>query len=139
MILYLETSNLVKLYAEEADSAKITASVREADVVATAIISYAEARAAFSRKFREKDIGEKDYLQIKKDLETDWESYFVLFIGMVTVKSAGDLAEKYGLRGFDALHLASALELKGPTAGGVKFSTSDARLGEAAAREGLAS
>jgi uncharacterized protein len=137
MILYLETSNLVKLYAEEADSDKITAAVREADVVATSIISYAEARAAFSRKFREKDIGEKDYLQIKKDLETDWESYFVLFIGMVTVKSAGDLSEKYGLRGFDAFHLASALELKGPTAGGVRFSTSDARLREAATFEGL--
>jgi len=58
---------------------------------------------------------------------------------METVKSAGDLAEKYGLRGFDALHLASALELKEATASGVKFSTSDARLGEAAAREGLTS
>lgn len=137
MILYLETSNLVKLYAEEADSGKITASVREADVVATSIISYAEARAAFSRKFREKDIEEKDYRQIKKYLENDWESYFVLFIGMETVKSAGDLSEKYGLRGFDALHLASALELKRATAAGVKFSTSDARLREAAAREGL--
>lgn len=52
------------------------------------------------------------------------------------MKSAGDLAEKHGLPGFDALHLASALELKGSTAGGVKFSTADDRLREAALREG---
>jgi hypothetical protein len=49
MILYFETGNLVKLYAEEADSDKITASVREADVVATSIIPYTEARAVLTK------------------------------------------------------------------------------------------
>lgn len=137
MILYLETSDLVKLYAEEPDSNEISGRVKAADIVATSILSYAEARAAFSRKFREKGMDEKEYERVKKELETDWEHYFVLNLTNDLVKSAGDLSEKHALRGFDALHLASAVEIKKLTSLPVTFSSSDARLRSAAQGEGL--
>jgi len=50
---------------------------------------------------------------------------------------ADNLAEKHGLGGYDSIHLASALELKKAVASPVLFSSSDARLGEAASLEGL--
>lgn len=137
MILYLETSDLVKLYAEEPDSKVISDRVQAADIVATSILSYAEARAALSRKFREKGMDEKAHERVKKELDLDWEHYFVLNLTNDLVKSAGGLSEKHSLRGFDALHLASAMEIKRLTSLPVTFSSSDSRLRAAAQAEGL--
>ena len=137
MILYLETSDLVKLYAEESDSNVISGRVQAADIVATSILSYAEARAALSRKSREKGIDEKEYQRVKTELDMDWEHYFILNLTNDLVKSAGDLAEKHALRGFDALHLASAVAINRLTSLPVTFSSSDARLRSAAQDEGL--
>jgi predicted nucleic acid-binding protein len=137
MILYLETSNLVKLYVQEKDSGDVAKLVSDAEAVATSIIAYAEARAAFARKFREKGISDEDHKRIKNDLDRDWENIFVIKLTDAVVRSAGDLAEKRSLRGFDALHLASALELRKAVPLPVLFSSSDARLRESAKEEGL--
>ena len=137
MILYLETSNLVKLYVEEPDSENIKRKVGESDVAATSLVSYVEARAALARKFRERSLTAGDYESIKSDLDRDWDSLFVIKLTDALAKLAGNLAEKYGLRGYDSIHLASALELKKAVASPVLFSSSDARLGEAASLEGL--
>ena len=137
MILYLETSNLVKLYVQEEDSGDVAKLVSDAEAVATSIIAYAEARAAFARKLREKGISDEDHNRIKNDLDRDWESLFVIKLSNAIVRFAGDLAEKRSLRGFDALHLASALELQKAIPLPVLFSSSDARLLESAKEEGL--
>lgn len=137
MILYLDTSDLVKLYVEEKNSDKIRLLVKNCGVVTTSIISYAEARAAFARKLREKGFDEKSYRQVVMDLDYDWENYFVLNLSEDIVKSAGNLSEKYRLRGFDALHLASALFLKRSSMLSIVFSCSDIRLKKAARSEGL--
>lgn len=137
MILYLDTSDLVKLYVEERNSDNVRRLVKNCEVVATSIISYAEARAAFARKFREKGFEEKAYRQVKKDLERDWDNYFILNLSEEIVKSAGNLSERYELRGSDALHLASALFLKRESSLLLIFSCSDIRLKKAAISEGL--
>jgi predicted nucleic acid-binding protein len=137
MILYLETTNLVKLYVQEKDSGDVAKLVSEAEAVATSIIAYAEARAAFARKLREKGISDEDHTRIKNDLDRDWENIFIIKLTDAVVRSAGDLAEKRSLRGSDALHLASALELRKAVPLPVLFSSSDARLRESAKEEGL--
>ena len=137
MILYLETSNLVKLYVRESDSEEIAKLIAEAEVVAISIVAYPEARAAFARKFREKGITEEDYERIKKDLDNDWEKIFIIRLTDTLARSSGDLTEKCALRGFDALHLASALELKKALPHPIFFSSSDSRLKESAKKEGL--
>jgi uncharacterized protein len=138
LILYLETSCLVKLYVREKDSESVAKSVEAAAVVATSIVAYAEARAAFARKFREKGLTRTDHEAVKKALDADWPRFFVLNLNPLTAKSAGDLAEKHALRGFDALHLASALSLR-PASGDASlyFATADTRLRNAARLEGL--
>jgi predicted nucleic acid-binding protein len=137
LILYLETSSLVKLYVREKDSESVRDSVQASEAVATSVLAYAEARAAFARKLREQGITPDAHRTVKRALDADWPSFFVLNVTAGTARSAGDLAEKHGLRGFDALHLASAVELRAAGAIGLRFSSADARLRAAAQAEGL--
>ncbi|MEN3281469.1 MAG: uncharacterized protein V7607_2609 [Solirubrobacteraceae bacterium] len=51
------------------------------------------------------------------------------------VQSAGELAERHGLRGYDAVHLASAIGVNDP---GLVFATWDNDLGAAAIACGYA-
>ena len=111
MIIYLDTSSLVKLYVEEDESPKVDTLVRSSEVTATSLVAYAEARAAFARRFREKAFTQDEYERIKEFFEKDWSSYLILSVTGDMIKLAGDLAEKHALRGFDSIHLASALTL----------------------------
>jgi hypothetical protein len=61
--------------------------------------------------------------------------YRVITDGLL--RRTGDLAEKYLLRGFDSIHLASAMHLKDRTRSEVYFSSPDRRLNESAGKEGL--
>ena len=137
MILYLETSSLVKLYAREPESDGVRKLVKAAEIVATSIVAYAEARAAFARKFREKGLSQAAHRTVKESLDKDWPRFFVLNLTDRTVRTAGDLAENHSLRGFDALHLAAAMDLRAEGMPGVLFETADVRLREASKREGF--
>jgi predicted nucleic acid-binding protein len=137
MMLYLDTSSLVKLYAAETESAAIKQLVEAADVTATSRVAYVEARAAFARKQREHSVSPKDYRIIVADFDEDWETYFVVDVSDALVKTAGQLAEKHALRAYDAVHLASAVILRRHASQPVNFSCFDAWLSRAARREGL--
>ena len=138
MILYLDTSSLVKLYVEEEGSAMVSDLVDAGRAVGTSIIAYAEARAAFARRFREKAIIQADYKRLVNGFDRDWGRYFVVHVDQVLIRSAGRLAEKHALRGFDAIHLASALLLKKEMKEAPVFSSFDDRLQRASRLEKLA-
>ena len=48
MMLYLDTSALVKLFVDEPLSQELSVAVDEAEAIATSLLAYAEARAAFA-------------------------------------------------------------------------------------------
>jgi predicted nucleic acid-binding protein len=137
MILYLDTSDLVKLYVEEIGSERIRDIVRTATVVSTSKVAYAEARAAFARKQKDDGFSKKILQKIVEDFHRDWESYFVLEVTDGLIRFAGDIAEKHLLRGFDSIHLASAVNLKNKIKSEVYFSSNDARLNHAVEKEGI--
>jgi len=137
MIVYLDTSSLVKLYVEEIDSEKIRNFAHNAAAVSTSKIAYAEARAAFARKQKEEEFSLKVLRKTVEDLNKDWESYFVIEITDGLIRFAGDIAEKYLLRGFDSIHLASAVHLKNKIRADVHFSSYDTRLNQSAEKEGI--
>jgi predicted nucleic acid-binding protein len=137
MILYLDTSSLVKLYVEEDESSKVDALVRSSEVTATSLVAYAEARAAFARRFREKAFTPDEHVRIKEFFDKDWSSYLILSVTGDMIRLAGDLAEKHALRGFDSIHLASALTLRRELSTPIVFSCFDDNLQKASEREDL--
>jgi len=137
LILYLDTSALVKLYVREQGSAKVRRSVEEADAVATSVVAYPEARAAFARLQRERPASGKRHRERVNQLDRDWQQFAVVELTQAVARSAGTLAEQHGLRGFDAIHLASALWLEAARVDGVVFDAFDRRLAAAAESAGL--
>jgi len=137
MIVYLDTSSLVKLYVLEEDSHTIEKMVESSDVVATSLIAYAEARSAFARRFREDVFSIDEYRQILARFDQDWENCLRIGVTSDLVRRAGDLAEKHGLRGFDAIHLSSAIMFREELSFPVYFSCSDQKLQNASRMENL--
>ena len=137
MIVYLDTSSLVKLYVEEDESSKVDALVRSSEFTATSLVAYAEARAAFARRFREKAFTPDEHDRIKEFFDKDWSSYLILSVTGNMIRLAGDLAEKHALRGFDSIHLASALTLRQELSSPIIFSCFDDKLQKASKRENL--
>ena len=137
MIVYLDTSSLVKLYVEEIDSEKVKNFAHNAAVVSTSKIAYAEARAAFAKKQKEERFPLKVLRKIVEDFNRDWESYFVIEITDGLIRFAGDIAGKYFLTGFDSIHLASAIHLKNKIDSAIYFSSYDTRLNQSAEKEGI--
>ncbi|HEX5760985.1 MAG TPA: type II toxin-antitoxin system VapC family toxin [Thermoanaerobaculia bacterium] len=136
MILYLDTSSLVKLYVSEEGSDEVWRLVAEASLVATSVLAYPEARSAFARLRREQAVTAREAERLKADLEQDWPRYLALDVGEPVWRRAGDLAERHALRGFDSLHLASFLSLASAGLGeAVRFSAFDERLNVAALAE----
>ena len=137
MIVYLDTSSLVKLYIEEDESSKIDVLVKSSEVTATSLVAYAEARAAFARRFREKAFTTDEYNRLKEFFDKDWSRYLILSVTGDMIRLAGDLAEKHALRGFDSIHLASALTLRQELSSPIVFSCFDDNLQKASEREDL--
>jgi predicted nucleic acid-binding protein len=52
LILYLDTSSLIKLYVEESGSRDVEGLVAEASLVCTSVVTYPEARSALARLCR---------------------------------------------------------------------------------------
>lgn len=138
MILYLDTSALVKLYIDESGSAEVKQRVEAARIVSTSRVAYVEAQAGIARKFREAELSKMEYKRLIADVEEDWENYFIVEVSESVTKLAGQLVQRYPLRGFDAIHLASGLLLKNRTRLELSFACFDDRLKGAAQREGLA-
>ncbi len=137
MILYLDTSAWVKLYVREAGSKELRTHVAKAEAIALSVVAYAEARAAFARLKAQGTTTESRHRQRLAQLNADWENLLRIELTPPILASAGDLAEVHALRGFDAIHLASALWLKGKTGMPVHFAVFDQRLRSAAGNAGL--
>ena len=137
MILYLDTSSLVKLYVEERGSADVSSLVEQAEIVAASVVAYPEARAAFARRKRERSLTMAGWRRAKSAFEADWPCVLALDVSGPLARSAGELAERHRLRGFDALHLASyfAIAREFPEED-VRFSSADRTLERAARRRG---
>lgn len=137
MILYLDTSTLVKLYIEEKGSTGVRKQVRAAEHIATSMVAYPEARSALARARNKGALDEKDLRRAVRALESDMKRNVIVALSESVARMAGELAERHLLRGFDSIHIASALDLAHLSASMVGFMTFDTRQAGAAAEEGL--
>ena len=141
MILYLDTSCLVKLYVQETGTELVKKQIEEADVIVASVVAYPEMRAALARRRREKALKAGDYQQVLRQFERDWKDISRVPVIESIAQDAGDLAESHKLRGLDAVHLSTALFLRntvGNTEKDFRLLTADHRLNEAAKKERFA-
>lgn len=135
MILYLDTSSLVKLYLDEVHSEAVHRWAQEAEVLATSRVAYPETLAALARRWREGDLDDESFQRVKATFQEQWPAFAALDLNETT---AGELAITHALRGFDAIHLAAALDLRREAEDTlVAFTAFDGRLAQAARAEGL--
>lgn len=127
----MDTSALVKLYVEEKDREAVFEAVEDSDLVATSVVAYAEARAAFAKKKREGALDDEGHRRAGSDLDEDWETFERLVVSEMVARLAGEFAERHALRGFDAVHLASAVRIRGKFED-LRFMAFDERLTQAA-------
>ncbi len=106
MVVYLDTSALLKLYVEEEGRELVRGAVRSAEVAATSTVTYAEARAGLARRAREGDFTDEEHGRAVKRLDEEWRGYDRLAVSNLIAYRAGELAERHALRGYDAVHLA---------------------------------
>lgn len=138
MILYLDTSALVKLYAEEEGSEVVRQGIRVSDLIATSLMSYTETRSALARKNRCREISRAALTSCKREFDRDWLRLHRLPVDEPLVRKAGEFAEQHALRALDALHLATADSLQAALRDAVTFACFDGALNGAAEARGLA-
>ena len=113
MILYLDTSALVKLYAEEPGSDEVRNAAREARVVAVSEVGYLETRSALARKEREGFFSTEEHDVAVQTLKRDFrEVYLARPVTGEVIARAGELVRQHALRAYDAIHLETALALR---------------------------
>ncbi len=104
----------------------------EADYVVCAEIGYVEARSALAAARRRDRLGENGLLTAKRQLGLLWEQVSVVVVDAALVRTAGDVAEVAGLRGYAAVHLTAAGAARAQV-----LASADRQLLEAARHHGL--
>lgn len=103
----------------------------DAELVVASRLVYPEARAAIAAAARARRIsGEVDVVDALDDVYAELR---VIAIDEALARAAGELASRHALRGYDAVHLASALAVE---ADDVVLVTWDDDLGDAARATG---
>lgn len=101
----------------------------------SSVLAYAEGRAAIAAAARGDRIRGRALAAARADLGRLCAEVATAEVDLALAVAAGELAERYSLRGYDAVHLATALAL-GPA--GLVVATWDRTLGRAARDAGLA-
>jgi predicted nucleic acid-binding protein len=128
LILFCDTSALVKLYIKEDSSDEMQALAGSASAISVCRIAWAEAMAALARRARENPSDATAVETIRTRLRADWPSYAIIEITQPLVELAGEYADTFALRGYDSVQLAAARSLQDATSEELHFACFDVRL-----------
>ena len=137
MIIYLDASALVKRYVAERGSKEVIELTAAAEIVATSLISRAEVAAAFARAVRLGVLDHDGGRRAQRRFSREWPDLARVPVSEALVSRAEILAWDYGLRGYDAMQLASALTWQESIGEDVFLGTFDGQLWKAAPGAGL--
>ena len=137
-MLYLDTSALLKKYVKESGSGDVRVLISHEVFVATCSVTRAEAAAALARAVRTGSLTEPAARQAHKAFVLEWKSYIRVRVTEALLARADGLAWSHRLRGYDAIHLAAALEWQDRLNESITLATFDKELWAAAAETGIA-
>ena len=143
-VYYLDTSALVKRYAQEYGTTWVLGltDVTAGHDLYTVRVTGPEMIAALFRKARTGEVSPDGARRSAENFRVDWQQqYQIVEVTATVAERAMELAEQHGLRGYDAVHLASALALQkmrdAMQLPSLTFVSADVRQRETATAEGL--
>ena len=137
MIVYFDTSALVKRYLVETDSPAIETLWNNASRAVASEILYDEMAATFARKKREMPDDLEAIERAHALFRAEWLSMRRMAVNDDIHRTVEDLLLRHRLRGADAIHLASAVLIRDLLQDSVTFACADVALVNAARAEGL--
>lgn len=133
MMVFADTSALLKLFLGEPFTAEVRALVGQAEAQpAVCRIAWVEALAGLARRQRQHSADEAAVNQARRELRRVWPRFTVVEVTQPLLERAGDYAETFALRAYDAVQLASARELALAVQEPLYFACFDRRLNQAA-------
>jgi predicted nucleic acid-binding protein len=114
VIVYFDTSALIPLLIAEPGSTVAGRVWDTADRVVSTRLVYPEARAALAVAHRQDRLTTRQHRAAVRNFDGLYRQLDIVEIDAALAAHSGDLAERHGLRGSDAVHLAAALLLQDP-------------------------
>ena len=140
MIVYFDTSALLKAYVQENGSNEVIAMMDETDnLFGSIVITKVEMASAIQRALRAVGLSSTspNVIIAWQDFLDDWDAFSRIRVTVAMVEKASDIAWKYGLRGYDSLHLAAALLWRETLDVNITFASFDYNLWLASRQAGL--
>ena len=132
MILFCDTSALLKLFIDEQGSESMINARSSSKGIAVCRITWAESMAALAQRTRFKGTNQSRLAQARSMFEQAWPGFVIADITQPLVEKAGVFAEAFALRGYDSVQLAAAHQLHEQFALPLTFACFDRRLNQAA-------
>ena len=107
MILFCDTSALMKAYANEANSSEVRVWLDGAAGRFVSLLTWTEMCAAFGLKERTLQITHDESAAGLRRFKSEWGGFNSIQIDLDLVQQAGELALRFGLRAYDSIQLAS--------------------------------
>lgn len=140
MSTFVDSSALVKLYADEPDHLAI----RGLSSIVVSCLARVEVPAAIWRKHRNRELSEVDASVLTAEFESDYFGtdraggrFVITGIMAAVLDAAAALVAAGGLRAYDAVQLASACAARAAEPSCTAFACTDRALRRAAAAEGF--
>jgi predicted nucleic acid-binding protein len=137
LIIYLDTSALLKRYVREPGSDVVKDWLTSAEFVGSSILTRPEMVSALSRAVKGGYLSFEQALELRKLFYEDWSTIAEIAISELLISRAEALAWEYKLRGYDSVHLAAALLWQEMLQASITLVTFDRQLWEAGQQTGL--
>ena len=103
MILFCDTSALIKLLIDEPESDQMQQASSDAEAIAVCRITWAEAMAAMARRQREDPMSGNNIDLARGRLIQNWNDLTIVEVSQNLVETAGLFADGFALRGYDSV------------------------------------
>lgn len=138
MIAYFDSSSIVKWFFDEPFMDLARSIKDEAKTAFTSLLAYPEVMSAINRAWREGGCVKLEMELVREEFLRIWPNFQWIKVTESLTQHAGRLIFRHGLKGSDAVHLASAILLKEEGEGiNLFFSCFDKNLNQAARKEGF--
>lgn len=138
VILFCDTSALVKLFVQEQHSETLREAALSCSHLLVSELAWVEMCAALALKQRTRNLDAPQSDQALQSLRAQWGGYYKLGVDPALVASAGELALAFGLRAYDSVQLASVQHAHQQTGDTLVFACFDRQLNRAAVALGIA-